>query len=100
MEWLVLWEEKEVRVEASTESGEADHIGLGKIIMNFKMNVQVLKDKNLGATGWSARSERIANIARGARADCTVVPRLQHHMDELFLSGFKILLFDTWHSAF
>ena len=62
--------------------------------MNFKMKVEVLKDENLGATGWSARSERIANIARGARADCSVVPRLQHHnhMDELFLSGFKILL--------
>ena len=26
--WLVLWEEEEVWVEASTESGEADHIGL------------------------------------------------------------------------
>ena len=55
---------------------------------------------NLGATGWSAGSERIANIAGGAGADRTVVPCLQHHMDEVHLSDayFEILL--TWHSAF
>jgi len=57
LEWLVLWEEKEVWVEASTESGEADHVGLR-------------------ATGRSASSEGIPDITRGTRADRTVVPCL------------------------
>jgi len=54
---LVLWEEEEVGVEASAESGEADHV-------------------RLRTASWPASCERVADIARWARADCTVVPRL------------------------
>lgn len=57
MVWLILWEEEEVGVEASAEPGEADHV-------------------RLRTASWPASCERVADIARWARADCTVVPSL------------------------
>ena len=92
--WLVFREEEEVRVEAPTESGEADHIGLKK---------KVLKDDSKSGETWERRAG--LHAVRGS----PTYPDGQEQIAPWFLacnitwikSICQILVYCfTWHSAF
>ena len=104
--WLVLWEEEEVWVEASTESGEADHIGL-KINCHdiydpthkfSEKTIEVVKpgSDELVCTRWEDRqhNQKDRNISHHG-----FLPATSHIYDVLLSDGhFERVL--TWHSAF